>query len=156
MTGAYDRMDIRGVGGQRLSELWAGSPVTFLGLTAPGFPNMLMPTGPQSGSASTNFPRGIELGVDWVTDLMQYMWKHDYERVEATPEAAAEWGAYVAKLYEIMLMRKAQGWFTGYNSNVEGHEKGTIRYVVFNGGTPKYRQKISEVADDAYRGLALT
>ena len=72
--------------------------------------------------------------------------------VDATPEAAKDWGDYVAKLYEIMLMRKAQGWFTGYNSNVEGHEKGTIRYVVFNGGTPKYRQKISEIADDGYRG----
>jgi cation diffusion facilitator CzcD-associated flavoprotein CzcO len=156
VTGAYDRIDIRGVGGQRLTDLWAGSPVTFLGLTAPGFPNMLMPTGPQSGSASTNFPRGIEIGVGWVTDLMEYMWKHDYTRVDATPEAAADWGAYVAKLYEIMLMRKAQGWFTGYNSNVEGHEKGTIRYVVFNGGTPKYRQKIAEVADDGYRGLVLS
>ena len=130
--------------------------MTFLGLTAPGFPNMLMPTGPQSGSASTNFPRGIELGVGWVTDLMQYMWKHDYTRVEATPEAATDWGGYVAKLYEMMLMRKAQGWFTGYNSNVEGHEKGTIRYVVFNGGTPKYRERINAVADDGYRGLVLT
>ena len=43
---------------------------TYLGMQVPGFPNMLMPTGPQSGSASTNFPRGIELGVDWCTDLL--------------------------------------------------------------------------------------
>jgi hypothetical protein len=153
ITGAYDRIDIRGVGGRPLKELWAQSPVTFLGLTAPGFPNMLMPTGPQSGSASTNFPRGIELGVGWVTDLMLYMWKHDYTRFDVTPEAAGNWGSYVAKLYEIMLMRKAQGWFTGYNSNVEGHEKGTIRYVVFNGGTPKYRERINAVADDGYPGI---
>ena len=34
----------------------------------------------------------------------------------------------------MMLMRKAQGWFTGYNSNVEGHEQGKIRYLVYNGG----------------------
>ena len=26
-------------------------------------------------------------------------------------------------------------------------------YVVFNGGTPKYRQKITEVATEGYRGL---
>ena len=50
-------------------------------------------------------------------------------------------------------MRKAQGWFTGYNSNVEGHEKGTIRYLVFNGGTPKYRQKITEAAEMGYPGI---
>jgi cation diffusion facilitator CzcD-associated flavoprotein CzcO len=153
VTGAYDRIDIRGVDGQSLRKKWADGPETFLGLTVSGFPNLFMPTGPQSGSASTNFPRGIELGVDWVTELLQFVWKHDHSRVEATPEAEADWSAYVAKLYEIMLLRNAQGWFTGYNSNVEGHEKGTRRHLVFNGGTPKYRQKITEVADAGYRGL---
>ncbi|MCU1504294.1 MAG: cyclohexanone monooxygenase [Ilumatobacteraceae bacterium] len=153
ITGAYDRIDIRGVGGQSLRDKWADGPRTFLGLQVSGFPNMIMPTGPQSGSASTNFPRGIEIGVDWATDLLQYMWAHDYVREEATPEAEAEWGAHVAKLYGIMLMRKAQGWFTGYNSNVEGHEQGTIRYLVYNGGTPKFRARITEVADTDYAGI---
>ncbi len=96
ITGAYDRIDIRGVGGQSLREKWADGPSTFLGLHVAGFPNMLMPTGPQSGSASTNFPRGIEIGVDWITDLLQYMWKHEHTREEATREAEAEWSAYVA------------------------------------------------------------
>ena len=156
ITGAYDRIDFRGAGGQSLKEKWAASPSTFLGLTVAGFPNMFMPTGPQSGSASTNFPRGIELGVDWVTDLLQHMWKHGYTRAEATPEAEAEWSAYVAKLYERMLLRNSQGWFTGYNSNVDGHEKGTRRNLVFNGGTPKYREKIAEVVDGGYRGLTFS
>jgi cation diffusion facilitator CzcD-associated flavoprotein CzcO len=153
VTGAYDRMVIRGTGGQTLRDRWADGPVTFLGLHVSGFPNMIMPTGPQSGSASTNFPRGIEIGVDWTTELLEYMWKHDFVREEATPDAEAEWGAHVTKLYGIMLMRKAQGWFTGYNSNVDGHEKGTIRYLVYNGGTPKYRARLAQVADEDYAGL---
>src|SRR5215207_5918405 len=153
VTGSYDRMDIRGVGGQTLRDKWADGPVTYFGMQVSGFPNLLMPTGPQSGSASTNFPRGIELGVDWATDLLQYMWKNGYTREEATPEAETEWGAYVAKLYGILLMRKAQGWFTGYNSNVEGHEHGKIRYLVFNGGTPKFRAKIAEAAENDYPGI---
>jgi hypothetical protein len=118
-----------------------------------GFPNMIMPTGPQSGSASTNYPRGIELGVNWATDLLQYMWKNNYSREEATPEAEVEWGAHVAKLYGMLLMRKAQGWFTGYNSNVDGHEQGKIRYLVYNGGTPKFRAKITEAAEEGYPGI---
>ncbi len=35
--------------------------------------------------------------------------------------------------------RKAKFWFTGYNSNVRGHE-GKIRYFVYNGGTLKTRR----------------
>jgi cation diffusion facilitator CzcD-associated flavoprotein CzcO len=153
VTGAYDRIDIRGVGGQALREKWAHGPVTFLGTQVAGFPNMIMPTGPQSGSASTNFPRGIELGVDWTTELLRYMWKHDYTREEATVEAEQAWGAHVARLYDVMLLRKAQGWFTGYNSNVEGHERGTLRYLVYNGGTPKYRARLADVADKGYEGI---
>ena len=153
VTGAYDLIDIRGVGGQTLRDKWAREPVTFLGMHVAGFPNMIMPTGPQSGSASTNYPRGIELGVNWATDLLQYMWKNDYIREEATPEAEQAWGAHVTKLYGIMLMRKAQGWFTGYNSNVPGHERGTIRHLVYNGGTPKYRAKLEAVAEQDYEGL---
>jgi cation diffusion facilitator CzcD-associated flavoprotein CzcO len=153
VTGAYDRIDIRGAGGQRLREKWADDPVTYFGMQASGFPNMFMPTGPQSGSASTNFPRGIELGVDWVTGLMQHMWEHGYTREEATPEAEAEWGAHVREMYEMVLLRNAQGWFTGYNSNVEGHDKGTIRHVVYNGGTPKFRRTVTEAAEAGYPGI---
>jgi cation diffusion facilitator CzcD-associated flavoprotein CzcO len=60
ITGAYDRIDIRGVGGEKLRDKWADGPVTYLGMLISGFPNMIMLAGPQSGSASTNYPRGIE------------------------------------------------------------------------------------------------
>ena len=103
-----------------------------------GFPNFLMPSGPQSGSASTNYPRGIETGVNWCTKLLEYMWDHGYTRAEPTLEAQERWTAHVKKMYSAMLMRKAKSWFTGYNSNVPGHEHGKIRYLVYNGGTPKY------------------
>ncbi|WP_153503284.1 flavin-containing monooxygenase [Cumulibacter manganitolerans] len=153
VTGAYERMDIRGVDGLQLKDAWADGPVTYFGLEVPGFPNMLMPTGPQSASASTNFPRGIEYGVDWATDLMKHMWDKGLTREEPTREAAEAWDAHVKELYGFMLMRKAQGWFTGYNSNVAGHEKGTIRYVVYNGGAPKFRRLTTEEADAGYPGL---
>lgn len=156
VTGAYDRIDIRGVGGESLKAKWSDDAHTFLGMTVAGFPNLFMPTGPQSGSASTNFPRGIETGVDWVTDLVMEVIERGCTKVEPTADAEAEWSAYVAMLYERMLSQSSQGWFTGYNSNVEGHEKGTRRHLVFNGGTPRYRQKITEVAEAGYRGLTFT
>ena len=37
---------------------------------AEGFPNLVTLAGPTGGSVSTNFPRGIETGVDWATDLV--------------------------------------------------------------------------------------
>ncbi len=125
-------------------------------MTINGFPNMLIPAGPQSGSASTNYPRGIETGVNWVTGLLEHIWENGYTRVEATAEAEAQWTEHVKSMYSVMLMRKAKSWFTGYNSNVKGHEAGNPRYLVYNGGSPKYVNIINEVAEEGYRGIDLS
>ena len=92
ITGAFDRIDIQGVGGAKLRDKWSDGPSTFLGMLVHGFPNFLMPSGPQSGSASTNYPRGIETGVNWCTKLLEYMWEHGYTRAEPMLEAAATLG----------------------------------------------------------------
>ena len=156
ITGAFDHIDIRGIGGVRLRDKWRERISTFLGIFINGFPNMLMPNGPQSGAASINYPRGIEVGVDWCTRFLQYVWSHGITRVEAEKEAEERWTEHVERMYSAMLMRKARSWFTGYNSNVEGHEAGTIRYLVYNGGMPKYVSKINEVAEHGYRGVRLS
>jgi cation diffusion facilitator CzcD-associated flavoprotein CzcO len=156
VTGAFDGIDIHGRSGFELRECWREGPETFLGMLVHGFPNFFMPTGPQSGSASTNYPRGIETGVNWCTVLLQHMRKSGAALVEPSAEAQRRWTDHLKKLYEIMLMRKAQGWFTGYNSNVEGHEAGKIRYFVYNGGAPKYRARLREVAERGYDGLVFS
>ena len=154
ITGAFDHVDIRGTGGVSLREKWADGPSTFLGMMIHGFPNLFMPAGPQSGSASTNYPRGIETGVDWCTGLLEHMLAHGHDRAEATEAAEKRWTDHLVRMYAMMLMRKAKSWFTGYNSNVPGHEQGRIRYFVYNGGAPKYVATINEVAAKGYEGIA--
>ena len=155
ITGACDHIDIRGTGGQTLRDKWRDSCSSFLGMMVHGFPNLLMPAGPQSGSASTNYPRGIETGVNWCTDFLQRVREQGQTRFEATAEAEARWTAHVVGMYSVMLMRKAKGWFTGYNSNVAGHEEGKVRYFVYNGGAPKYVERINQVAANGYEGVQL-
>jgi cation diffusion facilitator CzcD-associated flavoprotein CzcO len=156
ITGAFDHIDIRGVGGRKLRDLWSDGPTTFLGLMVHGFPNLLMPSGPQSGSASTNYPRGIETGVNWCTKLLEYMWERGYTRAAPTLEAQERWTEHVRRMYSAMLMRKAKSWFTGYNSNIPGHEYGKTRYLVYNGGAPKFVSQINDVAEHDYEGIAFS
>jgi len=153
ITGGFDKIDIRGVGGEALADKWRTTISTFLGMMIHGFPNMLMPAGPQSGSASTNYPRGIETGVNWCTDFLGHVWAKGYTRFEATEAVEKRWTDHVTGMYAMMLMRKAKSWFTGYNSNVAGHEQGTIRYLVYNGGSPKYVGIINSVAAKGYEGV---
>ncbi len=153
-TGAFDRMDIRGAGGRRLRDKWADGPITFLGLMASGMPNLVMLAGPQH--ASTNFPRGAELAVDWITPFLEYLWAHGYTRFDAREDAEQAWFEHVKDMYEGLLLRKAKSWITGYNSNIDGHEYGKIRYNIYTGGGPKYARRLRECADRDYDGVHLS
>ena len=150
-TGAFDQINIQGVGGGRLREKWADGPITYLGVMIGGFPNLLMVMGPQTAAA--NFPRSAEQSVDWVTPFLEYMWTHGYQRFDVEEAAEAAWFEHVKQMYEGALLRKAKSFFTGYNSNIEGHEYGKIRYNIYNGGVPRYAMKLSEVADNNYEGI---
>ncbi len=156
ITGGYDRIDIRGVGGQALRDRWTDSPSTYLGVLAHGFPNLLMIAGPQSVSGSTNFPRAIETGVDWVTGLLEHALAEGCTRIEAREEAEQEWVAEVQRAQERLLLRGSRGWFTGYNSNVEGHADGKVRYQAYFGGAPQYRMRIDRVAAEGYPAIDLS
>ncbi|MGF1595464.1 MAG: flavin-containing monooxygenase [Acidimicrobiales bacterium] len=155
ITGGYDRIEIRGVDGQALGDKWRDSPSTYLGVLSHGFPNLLMVAGPQSVSGSTNFPRAIETGVDWVTGLLQHALDEGATRIEARPEAEVEWVEEVVRAHERMLFRRSKGWFTGYNSNVAGHQEGKVRYQAYFGGAPRYSTKIEEAAAAGYPSIVL-
>ncbi len=154
ITGAFDRIEIKGVGGQKLSDKWMDGPITYLGLQVVGFPNLITLAGPQGGSVSTNFPRGIEEAVDWATDLLVHMRENDISRIEASQAAEDEWTAHVKDTYKYSLLGNSQSWFTGYNSNVAGHDK--LRYMIYNGGAPRFRQRLQQVAADGYAGFDLS
>src|SRR5471032_569115 len=93
ITGSFDRIDIRGAGGQRLKDKWAHGPLTYLGVLIDGFPNMMMLMGPHT--ALGNIPRSIEYNVDWVTGLIRYAQQTGLTRVEATAAGVASWTDHV-------------------------------------------------------------
>jgi len=150
ITGAFDRMTIRGVGGRLLADKWRDGPSTYMGLLTHGFPNLLMVAGPQSVSGSTNFPRAIEGGVNWVTALLEHAFDRGYTRLEAQADAEREWGEEVAQVHEALLLRRSKGWFTGYNENVPGHEAGHVRYQAYFGGAPRYMEFLRKAEADGY------
>jgi len=151
ITGAFDRIDIRGVDGARLKDLWQDGPQTYLGVLVEGFPNMLMVMGPHAGLG--NFTRTAEYSVEWVSGLIQFATERGLTRVEATAAGIAEWTDHVLALGEGQLMNEISSWMTGVNRNVEGKQK--PRIMRYSGGHPAYREHCDAVAVDGYRELAL-
>jgi len=153
ITGAFDRIDIRGRGGLRLKDKWADGPRTYLGLQVAGFPNMLTLVGPHNAATFCNIPRCIEQNVDWVTDLLRHMGQKGYARIE--PSAAAEdaWTQHVHESAARLLLLEVDSWMTGVNRNVPGRQKRS--FMAYAGGAPKYRERCDEVAARGYEGFVL-
>ena len=151
ITGSFDRIDIRGIDGQRLKDKWQAGPQTYLGILVEGFPNMLMVMGPHAGLG--NFPRAAEYSVEWVTGLVRFAQERGLTRIEATSAGVADWTDHVKALGEGLLMNEIDSWMTGVNRNVEG--KQTRKIMRYSGGHPAFRAHCDAVMADGYRKLAL-
>jgi cation diffusion facilitator CzcD-associated flavoprotein CzcO len=151
ITGSFDRVEIRGVEGQRLKERWKYGPETYLGVMVDGYPNMMMLMGPHM--ALGNIPRSIEHNVDWVTGLLRFARDHHLTRLEATGTEVKAWTDHVKAVAEGLLTFEVNSWMTGVNTNVEGKQTRIVaRYA---GSAPDYRKMCDGVATDGYRTLAL-
>ena len=150
MTGALLRIDIRGTGGQTLSEKWREGPKTYLGLGIAGFPNLFTITGPGSPSVLTNMLPSIEQHVEWVADCIAYLRDNGRSRIEAWSEAEENWVAHVREVAGGSLRSTCSSWYIG--ANVPGKPRVFMPYI---GGYPAYVEKCEAVASNGYEGFTL-
>jgi cation diffusion facilitator CzcD-associated flavoprotein CzcO len=153
VLGAFNRVDVRGVGGRRLMDKWADGPRTYLGMQSAGFPNFFTLVGPHNAGTFCNIPRCIEQNVEWVSDVMRHMRDRKLTRIEATREAEDAWTQHTHETAERMLFTKIDSWFMGINSNIAGRQ--TRTFLLYAGGAPAYREKCDEVAAKGYEGFTL-
>ncbi|CAB4805448.1 MAG: NAD(P)-binding protein [Actinobacteria bacterium] len=150
MTGTYNKMDIRGHDGLALKDVWAAGPLTYLGVSTAGFPNLFMITGPGSPSVLSNMPVSIEQHVEWISGVIECMQKDDLATFEADEQAQTDWVAHVNELASTTLFMQADSWYLG--ANIPGKPRVFMPYV---GGVGAYRQKCDEVAAAGYVGFHL-
>jgi cation diffusion facilitator CzcD-associated flavoprotein CzcO len=153
MTGALNRTDIRGRGGQLMREAWlAEGPRTYLGLMVAGFPNLFTVTGPGSPSVLTNMVSSIEQHSQWIVECLEHLRRRGLATIEATPEAQHDWVAHVAALAEggVRVHESCTSWYLGANV------PGKVRvYMPYTGGLNVYRDRCDEIASGGYAGFAL-
>jgi cyclohexanone monooxygenase len=150
MTGALNRITIRGLGGRLLREKWAEGPRTYLGLATSGFPNLFTITGPGSPSVLSNMLPSIEQHVEWIADFIAYLRQKGLSRIDATPQAEEEWVAHVNAVANVTLYPHCNSWYLG--ANIPGKPRVFMPYL----GYPAYQRKCEEVAADGYVGFALS
>jgi len=148
MTGALNKIDIRGKAGIGLRDKWADGPRAYLGVASAGFPNLFIVTGPGSPSVLTNMVPTIEQHVDFIAECIAHMRTHGMATMD--PDVAAEdaWVAYNDEVAHQTLRYGCTSWYLG--SNIPGKKR---VFMPFVGGLPTYIGKCEEVVAAGYKGF---
>ncbi|MFM8945813.1 MAG: alpha/beta hydrolase fold domain-containing protein [Actinomycetota bacterium] len=150
MTGAIVGVNITGKNGLTLKKKWGAGPLTYLGLTSVGFPNLFMITGPGSPSVLSNMMISIEQHVDWICDTLVDMREKGYSTIEPTPVAEEGWRVHCGDCADITIFQETDSWYMG--ANVPGKPRVLFPYI---GGVGRYRAICDDVRKKGYLGFEL-
>ena len=152
MTGALNRIDIRGLNGLALKDAWAAGPKTYLGIATAGFPNLFMiAAGPGSPGVLSNMIPSIEQHVNFIADVIEHMGKRQLAVIEATKVAQEAWVQHVNEVAAPTLFPSTNSWYVG--ANIPGKPRIFMPYI---GGYPVYVQKCKDIAANGYEGFSLS
>ena len=148
VTGALERLNLRGEQGLTFKQLWTSGPTSYLGLMTVGFPNLFTITGPGSPSILTNVIVSIEQHVDWISDCLAHMKQHGFRRIDPEQAAQDAWGRKVQDIAAGTLFVTANSWYMG--ANVPGKPK---LFLPFIGGFSTYSDLCKAVVEGGYQGF---
>jgi cation diffusion facilitator CzcD-associated flavoprotein CzcO len=146
-TAAIDSANVRNELGETPTDRWDRGPWTLLGLMTPGFPNLLVPTGPGSPSLIANLITQNELAIDWIGDLIAYMDEHGFRSVEPSEDATRAWTAAAAATSDKLLRREVDNYMVKVNAD------GTRVFIPYAGGLDRYAAECRRLAAEGYPGL---
>jgi len=81
----------RGRSGMLLSDAWADGMSAYKGTTVPGFPNLFLIVGPNSGLGHTSIVFVIESQIAYILDCLRTMRDRSASVVEVRPDSLERW-----------------------------------------------------------------
>jgi cation diffusion facilitator CzcD-associated flavoprotein CzcO len=87
VTGSFDRLEVRGLGGRTLADAWETGAHTHLGVTVAGFPELYVLLGPNTGLGHSSVVLMIEFATRYVLQALERGWR---EGPRTTTTAAQE------------------------------------------------------------------
>ncbi len=144
-------IDIHGVDGKTIKDVWSKGSDTYLGIGVAGFPNLHLIGGPGSPSVLVNVVMANEYQVGWISRRIKYMRDHGLTRVDVDPEYQAKWSQTVKDVIQGTVLVSADSWYVG--TNVPGKAKGILAYA---GGMVNYMQACNAAAERKYEGFVFS
>jgi cation diffusion facilitator CzcD-associated flavoprotein CzcO len=135
---------IRGTAGRSLADVWRESGMAaYKGTTVPGFPNLFMLVGPNTGQGHTSMVFIIESQVAYVRDAIRTMRSRGWASVEPRPQATSRWNADLQRRMKRTVWTRGgcQSWY------LDEHGRNT---TLWPKSTITFRRQLARFDPDAY------
>src|SRR5215217_2806823 len=113
---------LRGRAGRTLDEHWEGSPRAHFGTTVPGFPNLFMLLGPNTGLGHSSMVYMIESQVAYVMDALKAMRRRGAATVEVRRDVVERFNAAIdRRMKDTVWTTGCKSWYlddTGRNGTL--------------------------------------
>jgi cation diffusion facilitator CzcD-associated flavoprotein CzcO len=142
VVGVFGGATIRGSDGREIDETWSPHPKAYLGTTIPGFPNLFLVLGPNTGLGHNSMIYMMESQFRYIIDAMRRLIDPDVAYLDVREEALERFVEQVtARNDELVWASGCDSWYLnqGYN------------FALWPGWTFEYRMKMREFDEESYR-----
>jgi cation diffusion facilitator CzcD-associated flavoprotein CzcO len=112
-------MRITGRGGRDLREEWRDGPEAYLGVATPGFPNLFMSYGPNTGSLTNTVIFMLERQAAYIRQAVEYLADCDIGWLDIDPEIHRAYNEKLQRrLGRTVFTAGCPGWYTTEDGKV--------------------------------------
>lgn len=141
--------------GKNIQDLWApegefGSPYTYLGLSAPGFPNLLFIGGPHAIGGSGTVPQGTEVMVTYLAKVLRKVSQEGIKSITPKQKATDDFIEYADVFFaKTVLSDNCSSWYNGGRpgSRIHGLWPGSAAHVTRARRDPRWEDYDYEYLD---------
>jgi cation diffusion facilitator CzcD-associated flavoprotein CzcO len=146
VTGSLGQLHIQDTNGNDIAHHWKDGCKTAMGIAIPGFPNMFFCYGPQAPTAFSNGPSCTQFQAEWIEAMMKKAMADGVVRMEAKPEAEAEWTKRMHEKWDASLFPLAKSWYQG--ANIPGRKVEPLNWA---GGMVDYVDTLHKSLENDYQ-----
>lgn len=151
LSGPVRAMNITGMDGVAMNDVWADGPVNYLGTMVHGFPNLFLPSSAMSPSVLSNMATLAEQQVDFIFDTIEWLDEHGRPRLHPLEKSQEFWRDETLRYAKrVPGALTTDSWYNG--SNIPGKPR---QYMVYRGGFKRYNETCYDELQNGFPGYEL-
>lgn len=104
-------IEVTGVDGRALADVWAAGARAHLGITVPGFPNLFCIYGPNTNLGGSSIIGMLEAQAEWIAEALSALADHEGATVQVRPEAWERYDAEMQRRLGDGIWSRCDSWY---------------------------------------------